>query len=103
MIDGSEVLGLALVDFGETATVDGGPGTMNIIFNGPSRLVDAGSGETVVLPPTALATSSAIAAAGIEPGNNGTMLTIRTIDYTVLAVGDPDESGDVTMVLGAQP
>ncbi len=99
MIDNSEVIGLALTDFGEPATIEGTTLQVLPCLDREERL----AGEVVEGDlPYALASAAAVAALDIAAGNDGDILTISEIDYTVLAI-DPDGSGMVILTLEERP
>ena len=101
MIDGSEVIGFAINDFGVRATINGGPGTIAVILNPDGETVL--DGELIKhTGPFALAKKADIEALGIEAGNDGDTVTIGGVDYTVLTI-DPDGSGLVMISLEEQP
>jgi len=95
MIDGSEVVGMALTDFGSTGTVNGSALQVIACLDGDMRL--AGD-ELVRVGPYALASAAAVAALSIDTGNNGDVLTLGGIGYTILAI-DPDGAGMVQLSL----
>jgi hypothetical protein len=74
-----------------------GTETLPVDFNpdGVSRL---DGDEVVRTGPYALASAAAVAALGIAAGNDGDTLTLRGIEYTVLAI-DPDGMGMVALSL----
>lgn len=95
MIDGSEVVGMALTDFGSTGTVNGSALQVIACLDGDMRL--AGE-ELVTVGPYALASAAEVSALDIVSGNNGDVLTLGGIDYTILAI-DPDIHGMVSLSL----
>lgn len=97
MIDTAETLSCALADFGVDASIDGGPSLLRCMDLEIVR--DSFDGNQVRHSgPSTVALASDIASRDIAAGNNGTVLTIDGIDYTVLAM-EPDGLGGVLLIL----
>jgi len=95
MIDGSEVIGMALTDFGSVGTVNGSALKVIACLDGDMRL---DGDELVRVGPYALASAADVGALSIDAGNNGDVLTLGGIAYTIVAI-DPDGSGMVMLSL----
>jgi hypothetical protein len=95
MIDGREILEMALRDFGVTATINGG--TLLVIASLDSK-AQLESGEIVRVQPSAVAAEADVVRLEIVAGNDGDTLVINSVEYQVLAI-DPDTSGGVILSL----
>jgi hypothetical protein len=98
MITGSDVITAALTDFGEVATVNGGPASLQVVFDSDSQGRLSGDGVEHA-GPIGLASMAEVVTVGLMAGNDGDVLTIGGVDYTVLAI-DPDGLGGATLLLG---
>lgn len=97
MIDTSAPLSAALADFGVDAILGLGPETLRVIPDLDSS--DVFSGETIHRTgPSAIALLAAVQAAALSAGNAGDVITINSIDYTILAI-DPDGQGGAVLSL----
>ena len=101
MIDTSAPLSAALADFGVDAVIGSGPETLRVIPDLDSS--DVFAGETIHRTgPSAVALLAAVQAAELSAGNAGSVLTINSIDYTILAI-DSDGQGGAVLSLQANP
>lgn len=100
MISAAEVIMAALADFGLDATVDGVTPLRVIPHLSAREQVADGAGLDYVVrsSPYVVALESAVTAAGVVSGNNGSMLTISGADYTVIDI-EPDRLGGVMLLL----
>lgn len=95
MLDGSELIGLALGDFGATALVDRGPETIKGLFSTEAREV-VKNGITVWNDDPVLSVRAADAA---EIVRNYTVLEIAEVEYQVFNSTPAVEPGWVDLYL----
>jgi len=97
MINAVEIITAAMDDFGASALINGGPGSIDVVpdLDG-SDVYDGESIEHTV--PYALAKMADVTALGLVAGNNGDTLTINGTNYTLLAI-DPDGMGGAVLRL----
>lgn len=97
MIDGLEVVDMALADFGREASVNG---TSFPVIDCLTRDAALEAGYVDIDGPFCIARRDAAEAARIRYGDDGDRLTVAGRTYTVKAV-KPDALGMVLILLGA--
>ena len=97
MIDGSEILELALVDFGTDATVNGE--TLRVIpYLGGETVLSGDMIDHTGPYCTALKTDVDALETPLTTGNSGDIITILSRTFRILSL-DNDEQGGVILVL----
>ena len=97
MIDGREVIDMALADFGREAEVNG---TTFPVIDCLTRDAALEAGYVDIDGPFVVAAKDAAEAAGIGYGDSGDAMTVAGKTYTVKRV-KPDALGMVLILLGA--
>jgi len=101
MINAVEIITAAMGDFGTSAIINGGQGSIDVVPDLDGS--DVYDGESIEhTGPYALAKMADVTALGLVAGNNGDTLTINGTDYTLHAI-DPDGMEGAVLKLEEQP